>query len=45
MWLEGLYWIDMAQGRDWWLATVNMVMNVDKVQHQLVAQLFYLLMP
>ena len=30
----------MAQGRDWRLAVVNMVMNMYKVQHQLVAQLF-----
>jgi hypothetical protein len=30
----------MAQGGDWGLAVVNMVMNIYKVQQQLVAQLF-----
>jgi hypothetical protein len=25
---DGMYWIDLAQGRDQWMALVNMVMNL-----------------
>jgi len=39
-WWEGLDWINMSQGRDWGLAVGNVVMNVYKVQQQLVAKLF-----
>ena len=40
IWWEGLDWINMAPVRDWGLAVVNLKMNVCKVKHQLVAQLF-----
>jgi len=28
IWWEGVDWMDLAQDRDWWLAVVNMVMNL-----------------